>query len=387
MSVLVTNASNAKGVVVTQGLGIKGVKVVTTDSERFSSAFFSRYSRGHFQCASPKKNPNDFIDSIIKYIRRNKVDVLMPVNSIETILISKYKNKFTPYCRVPFEDFHKMMQLNDKGEVMKIASELEIRIPKTYDIENISDLEKVSQRLEYPVVIKLRNATSSVGVSYAYSAGEFISKYKQTIQKFNLPLPEYPIVQEYIPGIGYGVSMLYNHGEIRARFTHKRLREYPITGGPSTLRISVRHPEMERAATKLLSHVNWHGVAMAEFKLDERTNKPVLIEVNPRFWGSVYQAIAAGVNFPYLLYEMAVEGDIKPVFDYRVGVKTRFLLNDFRALFGSLKNSSQRYQVLKEILKLYEKDLYYDTISIKDILPAVILMHNSAKELFNSKYK
>lgn len=112
---------------------------------------------------------------------------------------------------------------------------------------------------------------------------------------------------------------------------------------------------MENAARKILDHVNWHGVAMVEFKLDERTNKPVLIEVNPRFWGSVYQAIAAGVNFPYLLYEMALYGDVEPVFNYKVGVKTRFLLNDFRALSAILTIQAIALQLLRNFLNSMKK--------------------------------
>lgn len=386
MSVLLTNASNAKGIVVTQSLGKQGIEITNTDSEHLSAAFFSKYSKHHFLCASPEIGPLEFINSIQNHIERKKIDVLMPINSIETNLISRYKDKFTPFTKVPFEDFPKMMRLHDKNEVMKLASELDIRIPETYEINNAADLETCSKQIEYPIVVKLRNATSSVGVSYAYSPHEFISKYKQTIQKFNLKPSDYPIVQEYIPGNGYGVSLLYNQGDIRAIFTHKRLREYPITGGPSTMRVSVRHKEMEMAAKKLLDHVSWHGIAMVEFKLDERTNKPVLIEVNPRFWGSIYQAIAAGVNFPYLLYEMAMNGDVKPVFNYKVGVKTRFLLNDYRALFSHLRHSDNRYETIKEFFKIYEKDLYYDTFSIKDMLPAIMFAYKGMKEVINSKY-
>ncbi len=387
MSVLVTNASNAKGLVVTQSLGKQGVEITTTDCEKLSAAFFSRYSKHHFVCASPEKSPLEFANSIINYLKRKKIDVLMPINSTETNIISKYKEKFTPYTKVPFEDFPKMMQLNDKNEVMKLASELDIRIPETFEMENVKNLETFSKQINYPIVIKLRNATSSVGISYVHSPQEFISKYKYTIQKFNLEPSNYPIVQEYIPGNGYGVSMLYNSGDIRALFTHKRLREFPITGGPSTLRVSVRHPEMEKAAKKLLDHVGWHGVAMVEFKLDERNNKPVLIEVNPRFWGSVFQAIASGVNFPYLLYEMALNGDVKPVFNYKIGIKTRFFLNDFRALISQMKNPDNRTQTFKEFFKFYEKGLYYDTFSIDDMLPAVMFTYKGLNELLNSKYK
>ena len=324
MKVLVTNASGAKGLIVTRSLGEKNIEVVNTDCERFSAAFFSRYSTRHFSIPSPSDSPDEFIRVLLEYVRNNKIDVLMPVNNEETLLISQHKKKFLPYTKVPFEDYSKMIKLNDKGELAKVAEELNILVPRTYQIFEIDEINKLAASITYPVVIKLRNSTSSIGINYAFSQEDLIAKYKENVCKYKLDNLNYPLVQEYIPGTGYGVSLLMNQGELRAIFTHKRLREFPITGGPSTLRISVRHPEMEKIAIKLLSHFKWHGVAMVEFKLDRRNNTPYLIEVNPRFWGSINQAIASGVDFPYLLYKMTVEGDIRPILDYKLGVKQDF---------------------------------------------------------------
>jgi predicted ATP-grasp superfamily ATP-dependent carboligase len=77
----------------------------------------------------------------------------------------------------------------------------------------------------------------------------------------------------------------------------------------------------------LLSLLGWVGVAMAEFKVDPRDGRPKLLEVNPRFWGSLHHAIVCGVDFPWLLCRMAVDGDVDRVADYRVGVRSRSLLH------------------------------------------------------------
>ena len=379
-NVLVTSASGAKGLVVTRSLGRHNINVYNTDSERFSAAFFSKYSKGHFLTPSPLDSPNDFIQVILDYVKDNNIDVLMPVNSVETLLICKYKDEFTPYTQVPFEDYSKMIKLHDKSELAKVAEELDIPIPKTYEITNFNDIEKYAESLTYPVVIKLKKSTSSVGVSYAFSQEEFISMYKETILKFKLEPSDYPLVQEYIPGNGYGVSILMNHGELRALFTHKRLREYPITGGPSTLRESVRHPKMESIAVKLLKHFNWHGIAMVEFKLDQRTNKPVLIEVNPRFWGSLNQAIASGVDFPYLLHKMEMEGDINPVTKYKVGLRTGLMFNDFRAQLHLLKNPNGRNKFIEYGINI-ESKFHDDIVTLGDFFPTIFYVYTNLKNI------
>jgi predicted ATP-grasp superfamily ATP-dependent carboligase len=65
---------------------------------------------------------------------------------------------------------------------------------------------------------------------------------------------------------------------------------------------------------------------MVEFKVDPRDNEPKLMELNPRFWGSLALAIHAGVDFPYLLYRMAMGEEFEPIVEYEVGVRCRWLL-------------------------------------------------------------
>jgi predicted ATP-grasp superfamily ATP-dependent carboligase len=115
--------------------------------------------------------------------------------------------------------------------------------------------------------------------------------------------------------------------EPKASFAYRRLREYPASGGPSTLRESVRDPDLRATTERLLSLLGWVGVAMAEFKVDPRDGRPRLLEVNPRFWGSLHHAILCGVDFPWLLCRMAVDGDVDRVEEYRVGVQSRSLLH------------------------------------------------------------
>jgi len=68
----------------------------------------------------------------------------------------------------------------------------------------------------------------------------------------------------------------------------------------------------------------WHGVAMVEFKVSA-DGTPYLMEVNARFWGSLQLAIDAGVDFPWLLYQLATGRDVESDDDYVTGVKSRWL--------------------------------------------------------------
>ena len=368
MSVLITHARVRSALVATQSLGRRGIKVTTADSIYPATSFFSKYSSSYFIYPPYKLYPEQFIKYLKRFIERKNIKVLMPIYE-ETFVISKYREKFSNGVNMVVADYETLKKANNNYYLVNFANEIGVKTPQTWKIERLEDLKRVAKEVEYPAVIKLVEGVGSKGLRFAHSEDELIAKYIEVIQKFHLKPFEYPLIQEYIPGTEYDVAMLFNLGEPRAICTIKNIREFPITGGPSTARISVRYAKIERQATMLLKELEWHGIAEVEFKLDERTKEPVLMEINPRFWGSLNQAICAGVDFPYLLYTMAMEGDIQPVLTYKTGVKTRWMLGDLRALIDYIR-TERRKEILKDFFKFHGQ--YYDDISLDDPLPSII---------------
>jgi hypothetical protein len=95
--------------------------------------------------------------------------------------------------------------------------------------------------------------------------------------------------------------------------TYHNLRTYPVKSGTGVLRETVDAPAMERTGAALLSSLGWHGVAEVDFRWDGKESEPLLIEVNPRFWGGLTQSVASGWDYPYLLYRLAVDGTVAAV--------------------------------------------------------------------------
>ena len=141
-------------------------------------------------------------------------------------------------------------------------------------------------------------------------------------------IPE-PLIQEKLNGEGQGVFLFVWDGELKSAFCHRRLREKPPSGGVSVYRESIPldHNLVDKSFA-LLQALRWNGVAMVEFKVDARDGVPKLMEVNGRFWGSLQLAVDAGINFPLLLYRLACGEEVPAQFDYKAGVKSRWLLGD-----------------------------------------------------------
>ena len=99
--------------------------------------------------------------------------------------------------------------------------------------------------------------------------------------------------QEKIDGDSHCVAMLFCQGQIRAKVAYRQLRDYPITGGQATLGLASVVRQAEHYLQKILENLGWHGVCQADFMVDDSTI-PYLIDMNPRFWGSLVQASLAG---------------------------------------------------------------------------------------------
>jgi predicted ATP-grasp superfamily ATP-dependent carboligase len=153
-------------------------------------------------------------------------------------------------------------------------------------------------------------------------------------EEASLPLP---IVQEYVPGRGYGLTALMRRGQPVATFMHRRLAEHDVSRGThfahaATGAESVEEAELRDSGLELLKGLCWDGMAMVEFRRDLRDGRFRLMEINPRFVGTLDLALAAGVDFPWLYVQLAAGRPVAGPNRYRVGLKYRWLLSKNVAL-------------------------------------------------------
>jgi predicted ATP-grasp superfamily ATP-dependent carboligase len=123
---------------------------------------------------------------------------------------------------------------------------------------------------------------------------------------------------------------------------HRRIRETPPSGGVSVYREAIAPPATLVAQSRaLLDQFDWKGVAMVEYKVQESTGTPYLMEINGRFWGSLQLAIDAGVDFPNLLVDSALgaHSGRRPD-EIREGVRSRWEWGDVNHLIARLRRSS-----------------------------------------------
>jgi predicted ATP-grasp superfamily ATP-dependent carboligase len=297
--------------------------------------------------------------------------------------------------RVPFPGPAQVNQVQDKRRVLLLARQLAIPIPETFLLDESESLEGAAARVRFPAVIKPRFSRSCRSGKWVAGPVRYVSdptSLRAEYYKIHERIP-YPLVQEKIEGEGRGVFLLIWDGELKAAFCHRRLREKPPWGGVSVYCESVPldHGLVEKSYA-LVKALGWQGVAMAEYKVDRRDGQAKLMEVNGRFWGSLQLAIDAGMNFPLLLYRLAMEDDVKPQFEYKAGIKSRWLLGDLDHLLirlthargpdGSPGPAGSRLKACLNFMRFWERNLRYEVWRWEDPDPGWFEIKTYLRDLF-----
>ena len=383
MAVFVTDGEQRATLAVVRALGREGIQATVGSQSRTSLAGSSRYCARSVAYPSPENEPEEFQAFLRREVQERQYKVLLPMTDVTLQLLSKARAALTPFVTLPIPEESSVRGVLDKAQILIKARELGIPCPRTFSVEGEESLEELSRRVLYPAVIKPRFSRYcrdgrwfSGGVEYARDAADLIAKYRAVDGQIPVPL-----IQEKVEGEGRGVFLLIWGGELKAAFCHRRLREKPPWGGVSVYSESVPlEQDLVQQSFSLLRASGWQGVAMVEYKRDERDGLCKLMEVNGRFWGSLQLAIDAGMNFPLMLYRLAAGDDVTPQFSYKVGVRSRWLLGDLDHLWIRLADSRSanglsgrvpsRFRACMNFLKFYERGLHYEVQRIDDPRPA-----------------
>ena len=385
-SILVLDAAQRSALAVTRSLGKQSkLRITTADSTVQALAGTSRFSDEYLQSPCPSSDPAGFIDWLEDLCRQRFFSLVIPVTEITSQLLLLHAQRLA-HVRLPFASYDTVMSVADKYRLLEQAQKCAIPVPEFLLIKHAGEAK--AAEWNYPCVIKpclskifTPDGWIATSVKVIHSAQEW-----QLLREKAPYLEQYPfMVQEFIPGSGAGVFCLYNQGQATHFFAHKRLREKPPQGGVSVLSESVAvDPTLASYARQLLDHVNWHGVAMVEFRITPE-GKPYLMEVNTRFWGSLQLAIDSGVDFPALLVQHELgEVAAEPEPSYRQGQRLRWLLGDLDSLYLYLKSD---YTLLQKVRRIGEfllpsRQTRHETNRLEDPGPGVYEFKTYLRQVF-----
>lgn len=384
---LVTDGFWRKSLSAIRSLGKQGYVVTVMGDSLFTTGFWSKYAANFCIGPSAVDAPSAFGAKLLAclkaFTKKNKgKPVLLPMEDATLQWVAANIDTIKHLCYVLIPDAHTVAIAENKHETLIRARDLGLPVPLTYSPNTPEELASILRQVQLEgkaqFIVKPVQGSGSSGIKY--DVLDLAIDWTRHWEQYG-PL----LIQERLAaeGKGVGVSLLMDrYGECRAWFVHERLQQFPNSGGPSTDRQSIHHPELLDMSLRLIKSLNWQGIAMVEWKIDSQTQQPKLMEINPRFWGSLELAVRAGVDFPYLYALAAADQPLPKLPEYADGIRCRWLIpgDILRFLTQSKSKREKLRQFVRGLPGLAEE---WDSTDLLGTLSAVVC---PAITVLNPKY-
>jgi D-aspartate ligase len=301
---------NLNGLTIARSLGRRGVPVWVATTPNMKLASFSRYTRRTLPW--PDGDSAAQVEYLLGVAQKYRLDqwVLIPTSDETAAFLSKFRTELSRRFRVSTPSWDVLRWAYDKRLTYQLAAEQRVVYPLTFYPRTEEDLEAVT--CTFPAILKpathsLVNRFTADKAWRVASRDELLARYRQARELIPADLI---LVQELIPGGGesqFSYAALCCDGQPIASLTARRTRQYPIDFGYSSSFVETLYvPEIVEPAQRLLASIQYTGLVEVEFKLDAPNGGYKLLDINPRLWTWAALGGRAGVDFPYLLWQMMV---------------------------------------------------------------------------------
>ncbi len=390
--ILILDGDEFSTLSIVRSLGRKGLSITVASANNDAICKNSKYTQHFFTYPDPLSDIEGFNQTIVNHISNTQYDLLIPVTELTTLPLSRIRTLIEQHTTLAVSDTISLEKVTDKSQTFALAIEAGVPTPKSYNIDSQQCLTDCIRELDYPIVIKptrsiidpTNDVRAKLNVDYAFNSEQLQKKVYAILKTSEI------ILQEYFTGTGTGIELIADHGQIIHAFQHDRMHELPLTGGGSCLRKSVPiNPQLLEYSKKLIQALNWHGVAMVEFKHNEHTNQSCLMEINGRFWGSLPLAVSAGSDFPWYLYQLLIHKKHPKQFNSEIGHISRKIKDDlywyiqviFRRDNNPLIKWPKYSQLFVDFISIFHYKHHFDAFHYQDLKPGFIELNRTFKWL------
>lgn len=243
------------------------------------------------------RNSLSWIYSVLNIAKEHKCIAVVPIDFIDFYMFSKYQKVFGDHNIIlvspPYES---IVAASNRIVVFQTIGDI-VHVPNQVSINSSNDITKIYNLIPPLVVKNISDASSpSFHLDYSSAISEAINR---------MPV----IIQEYVEGIARGYYALVANGIPILEFVHQRLIEYtPIGGASLAAEGFVKDPILINIGRKIVERLKWSGVIMVETRYSDEKGKYYVIELNPKFWGSIDLPESLGYKFSALVIALYIYG-------------------------------------------------------------------------------
>jgi predicted ATP-grasp superfamily ATP-dependent carboligase len=287
--VLCSNPVFSLGIV--RSLGAMGAKGHVMGSHRVARTRFSRYCEQYVYIPDADlRSPSAVLERINQHCARYGIDVVIAGDLAATFLMAE-SHQHVSVPVFPVASVEVLQTLHDKWRFHWMLTSLGLPSPRTHRLDPGESLDTLP--FGYPVMAKPPSSEGGDRVA-RYDSREALEAMLARPGARNIPW----LLQEFLPGRDIDLSLLADRGKIVAWTIQD--------DGKDGFKIFKPEERILHVGERIVAATNFSGVAHFDMRIDERDGNLVVIECNPRFWGSLILSTWSGVNFVEMGCAMAL---------------------------------------------------------------------------------
>ena len=283
-----------------------GSKIIATDLSPYAPAIYFADK----QYLVPRIDDPKYIDTILDICKKEQINAVTTFIDPEIEILAKNRDRFSELgveVLAPYEETAELCF--DKYKMFKHLQSVGVSTVMTWGTLGEFDEARKEGKIDFPVFVKPRTGSGSVGARRVYSYEILAESMKEDPSL---------IIQELMDCVDLDADVYIDtitHEAVSA-FSKKKV-ETRIGGASKT--ISFKDEKLFDFISQIVKSLKFNGPVDMDFFY--RDGQYYLSEVNPRFGGAYLHAYGAGVDFIKLIENNLKGIANKPSFgDYEEGV-------------------------------------------------------------------
>jgi predicted ATP-grasp superfamily ATP-dependent carboligase len=330
----------------------------------------SRATIGTVRVPNPDFDCGGFVRTLAAAARRLRVAAVLPSSDSHFLALAGREGDFAGMA-LGTPSRESVDQATDKALLTELATAARLRTPPTKFIRGGEAVNGVG----FPAIVKpLRSRVQNPDGTISTYSAHYVPD-GQVEPAINHLVGGEGLIQSYIPGVLIGVAGVSWEGELVCALHQASVRIWPIpVGGSAYAETIAPNVELEQGVGRLLRRIGWSGIFHVQFIRDSR-GVHFLIDLNPRIYGTLALATAAGLNLPQIWVDLLL-GRRPKVGGYRIGVGFRHEEKDAQALVR-LFMIGERQRALRGLLP--QRGTAHAIFALRDPMPMLTSMAKLAR--------
>jgi predicted ATP-grasp superfamily ATP-dependent carboligase len=314
-------------------LGDEGWSVTSVATTPLAPGLWSRASNGRRLAPDPRYDVDGFIGALEGILRHRRYRALLPGTDAALVAVSRHRDRLERYVDLGLPPHEVVERVLDKEQLAAEAARAGLPGPEQAVCGTLDDALDAAHRYGYPVHVKPVHTVLEGDGSLRRDKSLLVpddEALRQAVERHGRC-----IVQRRVAGHVISFAGVATAARLLAYVVSRYRRTWPAEAGNASFSETIAcPPELAARVQALVRGLGWLGLFELEL-IDGSGREPAAIDFNPRPYGSLSLAMAAGVPLPALWCEWLLGAEPRPV-SARIGVRYRWEDAEVRHLLWQL---------------------------------------------------